>query len=329
VWRGIIFLVAGMAWGQTLDEAARAIVAKTISHLAANEVAHITMRNLSSLGAVDAARIQAGVERGLRKRVRNASTVDVALTISENIHGFLLISQIHDAAEMSNFRIELAKPAMNASIEKTMIWQQETPILDIAMIEDRLLVLDSNEVTRYEHRQRAESASIPQPMPRDPRGRLEIDGEAMTLHLPGSTCKGTWKPLAFQCAPPGEFAAGRNSLDSDTLPAHYSSARVGGNSFMSGVDGRVYVSDGTTFDGWGSDFVPACRGTRMLATGPGDRDSRDQIALYDSATHPPARLSDPLEFPGPVTALSPALAVARNLSTGRYEAYSLTVDCGR
>jgi hypothetical protein len=44
-------------------------------------------------------------------------------------------------------------------------------------------------------------------------------------------------------------------------------------------------------------------------------------------------LSDPGEFLGPVTALWPtkdgALVVARNISTGRYEAYSIAVDCGR
>jgi hypothetical protein len=329
VWRGIVFLLAGLAWGQTLDDAIRTITARTASHLAANEVARITMRNTSSLGAADAARIQSGVDRGLRRRVRNPSTIDVTITISENVRGLLLISQVHDSVEMMEFRIDAAKPTFGESIGKTMIWQQETPILDVATLDEQMVVLDSKEVARFEHRQRVEVVAIPQPMPRDPRGRIEVDGDALIVHLPGSTCKGTWKPLSFSCAAGGEFAGGRNTLDSDVTPAHYEDVRAGGNSFMAAVDGRVYVSDKTAFDGWGSDFVAVCRGTRLLASGPGDRDTRDFIALYDSATHPPARLSELLEFPGPVTALSATLAVARNLSTGRYEAYSLSVDCGR
>ena len=64
------------------------------AHLAANETAHVTSRNLSSMGRADAKKVQATVERALRKRVRNPTAVDVALTISENVQGYLLVAQI-------------------------------------------------------------------------------------------------------------------------------------------------------------------------------------------------------------------------------------------
>jgi hypothetical protein len=82
-------------------------------------------------------------------------------------------------------------------------------------------------------------------------------------------------------------------------------------------------------DGWGSDFAAVCGSTKILATGPAGPESRDFVTLYELTNRTPVRASAPVEFPGPVTALFPTLAVARNLSTGWYEAYSLTVDCGR
>lgn len=320
------------ASGQSADEAVHALAGKVLSHLAVNEVARVSVRNVSSLGAADAVKIQPVLERELRRRVRNASPVEVALTISENARGFLLVAQVKDFVEMAPFRRETARAQVTVAIAKTMVWQQDAPILDVATVGDETIVLDTQGVARYQNRARVESVGIA-PMPRDPRGRLEISGDALIVHVAGATCHGTWKPVAIECAAGGEITANRNTMSDPDWPPYYSRVHTGEGDFVAETDGRVHVFDAsrketTAFAGWGSDLVPICGGARILASGPGDRESPDFVAAYEPGGGSPARVSDPSEFPGPVTALTGSIALAHNLSTGRYEAYSLTIDCG-
>jgi hypothetical protein len=329
-----------------MEDAIRGLSVKISAHLAPNEIAHVTGRNISSLNQADAAKAQAAVERALRRRVRNPAQVEMALTLSENSKGFLLVAEIRrDNArivEMAEFRVDAAPPAPRAkfTIAKKILWEQERPILDLALIEDQLLVLDTDGLTRFERRDdgwsRVESAAIPVNV-RDPRGRLTLS-DSLVASLPGSTCRGTIKPLALTCEHGSDFTAARNTIESADWPASFSHSQIGEDHFLAELDGRVHVYDGThkpiaVFDEWGADFaaIPSgCAANRLLAASPSERDS---VALYEMLNHAPARVSDPAEFPGPVTALWPspmgAMAVARNLSTGRYEAYSLSVDCGR
>jgi hypothetical protein len=332
--RGI--LLSFLCWavcGQTLDDAIRTLAGKVSAHLAANEMAHLTSRNLSAIGPGDANKIHAALERTLRKRIRNPAAVDVVLTISENVRGYVLVAQVRQDIEMVAFRIEPAPARPKLMVERKMIWEQEAPILDVALAEDQMLVLDINGLTRYEHRARVESVPVVKGVSRDPRGRVEIAGQTLTISIPGAVCHGTWKALALTCENGGET---RNTLESGSWAPYFSYAQIGTDHLLAQIDGRTHIYDADrkpagTIDEWGSDFIPACSGTRILATGAGDRESRDFVALYDLTNRTPVRVSDPLEFPGPVTALweYPARAVVRNLSTGRYEAYSLTMDCGR
>jgi hypothetical protein len=333
VIRAVFLMLAGVASGQSMDDAVRLLATKTGAHLAANEAAHVISKNSSSLSQADASKIQRDFDRAIRKRLRNPEAVDCALTISENVHGFLLISKVRDDVEMTSFRVEHVIDRPRASIAKAKIWEQDTPILDMAVIEDQMLVLDTAAVTRYDHGQRMETIPINILMPRDPRGRIEIAGESLTLQVPGSVCKGTWKPLAIKCEPGGEIVSGRNTLEVADLPAHFSRVQAGEITLLAEADGRVHVYDATrkpiAVSNEAGDIAAACGSVRFLVSGAGDRESLDSLALFELANANLLRVSDPVEFPGPITALTPTLAVARNLSTGRYEAYSLTVDCGR
>jgi hypothetical protein len=142
------------------------------------------------------------------------------------------------------------------------------------------------------------------------------------------------------------LTAGRNTLETAgletaDLPAHFSEARTKDVLLLAEMDGRTHVYDSSgkpiaAFDGWGADFVAiqnGCAANRIAAASPSYGDSSESIALYDVIYNAPVRLSDQAELPGPVTALWPvkdgALAVVRNVSTRRYEAYSIAVDCGR
>jgi hypothetical protein len=131
------------------------------------------------------------------------------------------------------------------------------------------------------------------------------------------------------------------------VPPFYSSAVIPRDKntlwLFAMVDGQVHLLDGSTDQvipapGWGSDIATvrsACgSGWQILATGGGDG-VRDSVRAFEVPDHEPVGMSAPLEISGRVTALwtepsgSGVVAVARNDDAGGYEAFRLTVTCGR
>jgi hypothetical protein len=352
VARGFLLLIIVVAArADTLDDAVAALAKKVSARLGAAETARVTSRNISSLPAADAAKAQTALTRGLQRRLRNPKQVEVALTISENLRGYLLVAEIRHESEavieMAEFWIAapVSLPPAAFSMESKLLWEQETPILDIAVLPDSMLVLDTVGLARYERRagkwDRAAAIEMPL-MVRDPRGRLETNGDSATINEPGVTCTVpiTLTIASPQCEQGGRFKAERNTQDlHDWRGEFFASAELGNDTLLAGLDGHIHIHDAAhtpqaTFDG-GSDLavIAACGGRHIALTGTGDATSPDSIALYDLVNRTPARVSEPVEFSGPVTALWPAgdgaVAIARNLSTGKYAAYSLTLDCGR
>ena len=191
VGRGIVlFLLCLMARGQTLDDAAADLARKISARLAPAEVARVTTRNISSLSAADAAKLQPALVRALQRRVREPKPVDVAVTISENLRGFLLVAEIkreNDAAvEMADF---LPRPPEAASrpavaIASKLLWEQDTPILDLAIFGDQMLVLDTTGITLYNRVAGKWEKSAQAPIAtnvRDARGKLQLDGETVKI----------------------------------------------------------------------------------------------------------------------------------------------------
>jgi hypothetical protein len=371
----LLLLVSVLMRGETLEDAARVLAKNVAARLESNETAHVTARNLSSLGRADALRAQSIFEQAIRRRVRNPNTVELTLTISENVKGYLLVADFKRGeeriVEMTPYRPEpapaQARPAL--TITKKMLWEQAAPILDIAWVDEQMLVLDPNGVARYERRDgkwtplETATAAPVSPVVRDPRGRISMENGSVTVDLPGMSCHALLKPaLSLNCETGGTISSGRNTFDvpglntsdshgaadgrntTDAPEPFFSEARIGQLRIVAGIDGRarVYDASGTvsqTIEDWGSDLaaVNTCAGPRVIVSGAGassgDRESRDSVTLYDFVHAIPIRVSDPIDFPGPVTALWPsndgALAVSRNVATGKYEAYGLTADCGR
>jgi hypothetical protein len=358
VARGFLLLMIAVALrADTLDDAVAALAKRVSARLQASETVRVTSRNVSSLPAAEAAKAQTALARALQRRVRNPMQVELTLTISENLRGYILVAEIRreneTVVEMADFQpapsITKLAPAP-FTIDSKLLWEQETQILDVARLSDStladsMLVLDTAGLIRYERREgkweRAAALELPVVV-RDPRGRLETNADTTTIHEPGMTCTVPTKTLApVQCEDGGQFKATRNTQDlRDWRGDFFTSAELGGDSVVAEADGRIHIYDAAhapqaAFDGWGSDFamIAACGGRHIAATTAGDAGSPDAIALYDLANRAPVRLSEPMELPGPVTALWPAgegaMAVARNISTGKYAAYSLTLDCSR
>ena len=338
--------------GETLEDGARAMARSTLIHLSPSERPHVTIRNLTPLSASEVSRVQGAFERVLRRNPRSEKTVEISFTISDNVKGYLLVAEIFHGDERSIEMRSVPKEPSEApapagiTIMKKLMWEQSAPILDVALVADFMLVLDTAGVSRYERREGKWDRVGVLPVAssvRDPRGKLDLDGDSLTVQLPGTTCRGTWNPsVSLHCDPGSVLTADHNTLESaGSVPVHFSEARTRDVLLLAEMDGRTHVYDSSgksiaAFAGWGTDFVAiqnGCAANRIAATSLSHGDSSDSIALYDIVNNAPVRLSDPAELPGPVTALWPlkdgALAVVRNVSTGRYEAYTIAVDCGR
>lgn len=101
------------------------------------------------------------------------------------------------------------------------------------------------------------------------------------------------------------------------------------------------------FPNWGSEIASVYSGCgsgwQLLVTGKGDWTKPDEIQAIDIQERRAQPVSDPMEFPGPIVALQTpresgapsatahgqAVAVDRNLQTGLYEAYLLSIACTR
>jgi hypothetical protein len=130
-------------------------------------------------------------------------------------------------------------------------------------------------------------------------------------------------------------------------PAFYSAAALPRDKYtfwlLATVDGQVHLLDGTTDQvlpklGWGSEIAglrSGCgSGWQVLATGNGDG-SGDTVRAFEVPDREPIAASPTLELTDNITAMwtesggTGVVVVARNSETGRYEAFRLTVICGR
>jgi hypothetical protein len=335
--------------GDALDDAVGQWGKKISSHLAADEIAHISWNGTAAENADAAAyfaRAKTLLSRSLQRRLRNAKSVEITATLSQNLKGYLLIAEMHRENENIIEMASVARPisvqeaAAGFRLERRLLWEQETPILDIVVVNDQMLVLDTVGVARYEQHdskwQEAEAVALDIPPVRDARGRLTVTENSVTVEATGVTCRGTWKPTIIECQPGGPFTAGRNTIEEAGWQPYFTHAEIGGDHVVTAGDGRTYMYDATrkqisVSDVW-SDFAlvaTSCANTKIIAA----HSATNSLAIFDLVNHGLVRVSDAMEVPGPVTAIWPsgsaALAVVRNKDTNRYEAYSIAVDCGR
>ena len=141
----LLVMIAVAARADTLDEAITALAKRVSARLEASETARITLRNISSLPAAEVAKAQTALTRALQRRIRNPVQVDLLLTISENLGGYLLVAEIRreneTAVEMAEFQaasLEVPAPAQFA-MESKLLWEQEAPILDVALLSDSII----------------------------------------------------------------------------------------------------------------------------------------------------------------------------------------------
>lgn len=342
----VLFFLTALCSAQDWSSSARELARK----IGRQDISNLTVRNASSLSETEVAEVKRTIEAELGARLQRADGANVIITLSENVQQYLWVAEIQrgeerDVVMLNVFRpIAAAVPQAPVTIEKKLVWEQETPILDVAMSGATVIVLEPEAVSFHREGQLI-SLSIAggKPAPRDPRGRLAVDGETFQAFLPGMLCRGAVSPApSMTCAESSGagMAAGRNYFTEPNLLPFFSIATLSNTlRLVAGVDGQTHVYGGSrelsAFSGWGSDIAAiesGCRsGRQILATKPGETAESDAVQAYewiDRATP----TGDPATFSGPVTALwssGPRAVVVTRGSAGRYAAYSLAITCSR
>jgi len=229
-----------------------------------------------------------------------------------------------------------------------------------------LLVLDGATVSLYRNRQShwelEQSAPIASthPWPRDLRGRLMVSKDhKFDALLPGMKCSGAADPgVSMSCAPSDDpwpidgdegargFFGARNfftgalagGAKQKNATPFYSAAVTHDELLLAPVSGGIASSAGALMQPLAGSDIASVRdecgsGEQVLATGAGDFTQRDTLQAMDEQSGRLAPETSPLEFNGPITALwtahdgKAAIAVSKNLTTGRYEAFIISVTC--
>jgi hypothetical protein len=214
----------------------------------------VAVENRSSLSTQEASEVADLIAARLRSAGARLSTpagaaYRASITISEDVHGFVLASATTTSSGAPSVQIvqapRLAAPAeavSQVSLRKHLLLTANQRILDAQFLNGQayvngvpqrtLVVLEPQRVTVYVKQgegqwQRTGSADLVShhPLPRDTRGRLWTRADGFDAYLPGMVCSSSsLAPLAVAC---------RESDDPWPVDGFYNAAR---NYFTRGLD---------------------------------------------------------------------------------------------
>jgi len=214
--------------------------------------------------------------------------------------------------------------AMPVTLRSEKFWEGSQRILDAILAKaqngDSLLILLTPDGLQIRTIGSDNVSNVPIPFDpvvmRDPAGRLEQTDNGITFKSVARVCR----------------------VDTDAralIECHRTDGPPPGRVFEKielALPGPTHVERGSQI----AAVQSSCRAGEMyLAAGTRDYTESDAIELFESIVVngiiAEKRLSDFLRFPGPVIALQFAgatpRAIVRNLQTGNYEAYSISVTC--
>jgi hypothetical protein len=222
------------------------------------------------------------------------------------------------------------------SLELRPLLSQQTQILDVAVIGDRLLVLDVAAVTVLERKdgewRGVQSRPLPvsRPWPRDRRGRVRADEGRFDLFLPAMTCTGRPNPLEISCTDgqrPWPIGIDNSGLEP-------------GRNYFRTPAGAVFYNAAPLGAGANDDAIglaaTCAAGTYVVAVSSGGRsDGGDLLQLSRVTDGRLVQAASPMVLPGVLTALwsqpdqTSAVVVTHDVGGGRYDAFQTTISCSR
>ncbi len=280
-------------WRQPEEQLARKIAAAT-----GPGVVSLDVVNKSSLSHLEVEEVRRGLVTELAAlgiRLVNADQAAAAaqITFSENLQNYVWVAEIRQGANETavvmvatprSTPAAVEHPAAALTIRKALLWIDETPILDVAVINgspQHMIVLQPESVAlfKFQDGRWQQEGSLPlihpRPWPRDLRGRLVLRKDhLLEAYLPGTFCRSSaTAPLALNCyqsddpwplginepglraffAPSRNFFTGALSpgiVKQTTVKAFYSAAVLPREKYnlwiFTTVDGQVHLLDGIT-----------------------------------------------------------------------------------
>ena len=262
-----------------------------------------------------------------------------------------------------------SEPAFSIGLHRELLFSQDEPIFDVLLDRDakHAYVLGTQEISFYEWRGEqwvpSGSERIPthRPAGRDWRGLWAMGIDSQAVYWPGEfcrislvdgkgwSCERTTDPMPVRTVSP-------TAMTGKKLGAWISAAlfELEGKTkiVVTGQDGMARLYDDgaepvAVFSDWGGEIASVYSGCgsgwQLLVTGKGDWSKGDEVRALDIKDRRAQPVSVSMEFPGPIVALrtpatrtvedasanARAVAIDRNLQTGRYEAYLLSITCSK
>jgi hypothetical protein len=271
---------------QQEDPTASQFVQEILSRAGSPSAITLNFDNLSSLSAADQDALKKSIiasfrSAGIRLVKAEYAVAEIQITFSEDWQNFVWIAAIRQGPGNQVVIKKVPKPSAASSsrvptltIHKSLVWQQEAPILDFLVDGPNLYVLEPEQVVLYGnengkwHQKQTLAIVHEQTWPRDVRGRLQIvnsggSSSQITAYLPGTFCSGTAAPPVLQChssddpwqidlgllaaffSPTRNFFTGvlAGQKSGESVPAFFSAAiLINGDSrqwIFAGTDGRA------------------------------------------------------------------------------------------
>ena len=337
----ILFVLLGApmaARAATLEDFARDMARKVGATLPPQEDVSVDIHNLSTLTPKEVDRVSQAFSGGLRDsgfNLDHGGATHVSVMLSENVKGFLWSAEISRGGTLRVVLTAVPRNLGDRPVSNSMpillrgekFWEGPEKILDATELTNSndagtLLLLETDGLII--HKKGADSSfkvEIPaaQVATRSPSGTVQGENSCRLLEFsPCVVVILNWHvcTIALQTRTVGEchvedMPSGR---DFPYIP----------NLFVS----RTFPRSRSEF----TEMSGRCGTQVRFATGAGDYTQPDSVQAFEEQWSTFDLLSDELSFPGPVMALHVTdripTAIVRNLQTGNYEAYRISITCG-
>jgi len=200
----IFFFATSRMSGFDLQELARDLAERISALTRASDAVRLTTRENGVVSAADLREVRRLVTEELRKRrvkmSQDASARTITIGFSEALRGRLLVAEIQTTDEPDAIILPVPggtfarAPARRVSLQKSLVWRQDEPILDFILLPDRIAVLSRSKISLIQSgadgwkEQFTWDLQAIENFPRDPRGRLLVTGSELRAYLPGHEC---------------------------------------------------------------------------------------------------------------------------------------------
>jgi hypothetical protein len=328
----ILFVLLGSpmaARSGTLEDFARELARKIEPILPERVGGSCEVRNSSTLRPEEVARVEQALmvelqNRGTCTSVNGGASAGVVVTLSENVKEFVWIAELHQGDESRVVLLAVLRSALSpksaepppATLRSERFWEGPERILDAAT----MVTPDGDQVLAllFPDRLIVRSAT------KKTENKIEI---------PLLTTKAKLRET------PGIMTQSADRLVHIEHERRGCTVSLETNSLIECQDyqGGDAASIGPAFKGGlAVPVLTKCtQGPGWFVTGTGDDTQPDSVQIMESRTPDPIVVSNQLDFPGPIVDLHydsndpSARAIVRNLHTGNYEAYHLSISCGQ